>query len=192
MGFRKEVGVVKMLTPNRIWLLVIDLDKTLWDSEDISALKPPFRKTSEYVFEDSRGVKVNVHKDIVDVLKWAKKNGAVIAVISWNNESVALEALKVCDVLKLVDFYVIEDHPRKDIMFSKLVETLRRRSLDKVVECTVYIDDSEIFLEQVSKTAPHTCTVRAWRDFVDRDTLLKRLQSCLVKCGLTCLVGESF
>lgn len=181
-----------MPVPDKTWLFVVDLDKTLWNSEDISSLKPPFRRVGEYVFEDSRGIKVEVYKDIVDALKWARENGAVIAVISWNREDIAIEALRACGVLQFLDFYVIEDHPRKDSMFSRLVETLKTRGLERVVDCTVYIDDSEVFLKQVLKVAPYTCTLKAWRDFIDKNTFLERLQDCLRKCGKVGSAGEVF
>lgn len=169
----------------KTWLLIVDLDRTIWDCHDISSLTPPFRKKDEYVIEDSHGVEVRIYPDFVRVLEWAKSTGAVVAVVSWNVESKAIEALKVAGISRLVDFYVVENHPRKDLMVLKLIDTLRRTHHKGVVNCSVYIDDMEVFLEQVSKVIPGICTVKAWQDFSDFNSFLSCLKNCLSRCGLT-------
>lgn len=169
------------------WLLAIDLDKTLWDCSDISKLNPPFEKRNEYLLSDSQGNLVKVYSEIVELLRWARNNGAVVAVISWNEESKAVEALKASNVIELVDFYVIENHPRKDLMALKLYRDLSEKNLGEVTGCVVYIDDAELFLEQISRVLPSTCTVRAWKDFTDAASLYKCVCKCLTKCYISCV-----
>lgn len=169
------------------WLLAIDLDKTLWDCSDISKLSLPFEKRSKYLFSDSQGSLVKVHSEIVELLGWARSNGAVVSVISWNEENKAVEALKVSNVIELIDFYVIENHPRKDLMALKLHRELSRKNLGEVTKCIVYIDDMEPFLRQVSQVFPNACTLRAWKDFTDAISLYKRVCECLTKCNMPCV-----
>ncbi|MEM1803807.1 MAG: magnesium-dependent phosphatase-1 [Desulfurococcaceae archaeon] len=170
-------------TMKKRWLLAIDLDGTLWDCKDISRLDPPFEKINEYSFRDSKGRVVNVYKEIVELIKWARDQGAVTAVISWNNEGIAVDALRTIDLLKLLDYYVIEDHPRKDLMARKLYNTLLGDGLGEALYCVIYIDDVEDFLHQVSRVFPNMCALRAWRDFTDAESLRKHLFECLAKCS---------
>lgn len=165
------------------WLLMVDLDKTLWDCPDISALKPPFRGKDRYVIEDSQSTEVKVYQDLVKALEWAKHNGAIIAVLSWNDESKASEALRVAGLIDLVDFYIIRNYPRKDLMALELAEVLREKGHGDALRCSIYIDDMEVFLEQISKIMPGTCTLSAWRDFVDFNTLIFRIKDCLRRCS---------
>lgn len=166
------------------WILLVDLDGTLWDSDDISSLKPPFRKVGDYAIEDSQGIVVKAYSEMVELLKWARENGALVAVVSWNIEEVALEALEKMGLLELVDYYAIEFHPRKDLMALKLVSRIAKNGYLDAVKCVVYIDDVEAFLSQVSQALEGVCTIRAWRDFHDKRMLMSKVSDCLSKCSV--------
>ena len=163
------------------WLLVVDLDKTLWDHEDISRLKKPFKRVSEYVIEDSSGVVVRVYRELVELLKWSKERGAIVAVVSWNVEDTAINALAAAGLMDLVDYYVIEDHPRKDLMVLKLLEKLPSSESSSALKCIVYIDDNEALLEQVRRVVENACTIRAWIDFGNYEELKNAVCKCLAK-----------
>ncbi|MEZ0394432.1 MAG: magnesium-dependent phosphatase-1 [Desulfurococcaceae archaeon] len=168
------------------WLLLLDLDGTVWDCRDISSLSPPFERIDQYTFRDSRGFSVRVYGDVVALMKWARAHGAVVAALSWNVREIAVEALDASGLLELMDYQAIEYHPRKDLMALKLFEELKRRGLGHVLECIVYVDDSEAFLGQVSKAFDKVCAIRAWADFKDLESLAERVCTCLARCGFGC------
>jgi len=162
------------------WLLLLDLDGTLWDHLDISMLKPPFIRISEDLIIDSLGVKVKLYEDIVKVIKWAKREGAIIAALSWNIPWKAIEALRAFNLLDLFDYLGIEDHPGKGSMALKIVRDLESRGY-RIKYCRViYIDDRIIHVEDVREKIGDITFIKAWTDFRNeeelRDKILLALQ----------------
>ncbi len=86
------------------WLLAVDLDGTLWDHEDVSKMKPPFRRINQYAIVDSRGDILKAYEYMIKLVKWAKENNAVVATLSWNQEEKAVEALKTLGLYDLFDY----------------------------------------------------------------------------------------
>lgn len=166
------------------WLLLVDLDKTLWDHDDISQLKPPFKKINGLSIVDSNGVKVSVYSEIVYLVKWAKSNGALTVTLSWNVPEVAIEALKALELTDLFDYHAIEYISRKDLIAKRLVEEITRNGLLDVLECVVFIDDLEDNIKKVSSVIPRLCGILAWFDFKDYGSLLKTVKKCLQKCRI--------
>ncbi len=147
----------------KCWLLLVDLDGTLWDNLDISALKPPFRRISEKTVIDSSGVEVNLYLDMVYLIKWAKENGAFISVLSWNIPDIAIEALNKFNLTHLFNYLVIGPHPDKGIMALK---ALKHAEKSECVPCAIiYIDDRDIHLEGVKKRIDNKLYLKTWMDF---------------------------
>ncbi|MCE4600101.1 MAG: magnesium-dependent phosphatase-1 [Desulfurococcales archaeon] len=152
----------------RVWLLFLDLDGTLWDHKDISSLTPPFKRINDEVIVDSRGVEVNLYGDMVKLLKWAKERGAIVSSLSWNDPRKALEALKAFNLLGLFDYHAIEVHPNKGEYASRVVDTVESRLGVKLRGCQiVYIDDRDIHLDNVKRHLGEIIFLRAWVDFKD-------------------------
>lgn len=165
------------------WLLLVDLDKTIWDCEDISTMRPPFRKLDAYTFSDANGSVIRIKEYMVEFLKWAKSQGALIVALSWNILELALEALKTMSLTDLFDYYAVEFHPRKDMMFQNQVRKLGEQGLCHVLNCVVYIDDSKHYLEQISSIV-NACCLQPELDFNDLESLIKAVSRCLIRCGL--------
>jgi len=163
------------------WILFIDLDGTIWDNLDISALDPPFTKLSEDTIADSQGVRVKLYKDIVEVLKWAKKEGAIIAALSWNIPEKAIAALKAFNIISLFDYLGIESHPDKGLIASKIVRDVESRGY-KVKPCRIiYIDDRDLHLKGMKERLGDIIFIKAWREFKTADELKNLILNTLQK-----------
>jgi len=141
-----------MLMRKFSWLLLMDLDGTMWDHKDISKLNPPFKKVREDVISDLNGVLVKLNKDMLKLLIWARDNGALISTLSWNIPEKALNALEAFGIIGYFDYLVIEDTDRKDTMIIKLLKRIEedlgiRFNIDKIV----YIDDLTIHINDIYK-----------------------------------------
>ncbi|MCE4611197.1 MAG: magnesium-dependent phosphatase-1 [Desulfurococcales archaeon] len=131
---------------NTSWMLLLDLDGTLWDHLDISSLSPPFRRVSEDVIEDSRGVRVRIYGYMVDLARWARSIGAMVVSLSWNDPEIAMEALRAFKVDVIFDYHIIEPHPWKG---RALARFLKETGILIPPERMIYFDDREIHLDDI-------------------------------------------
>ena len=141
----------------RFKLLALDLDETVWAHPDISATRPPYKRVSRDVIIDVHGETIELRRGVRETLEELKSRGVKLAVISWNDRSKALEALEALGLLELFDVLVIEPHPRKDLMMSKIVEWCKERGI-RVSE-VLYVDDSPLMMEVVKKAWPEVVGV---------------------------------
>ncbi|MCE4604718.1 MAG: magnesium-dependent phosphatase-1 [Aeropyrum sp.] len=161
------------------WLLLLDLDGTLWDHLDISSLTPPFRRVGEDVIEDSMGERVRLFRYMVNLAVWARDMGAGVVSLSWNDREKALAALRAFGVEEVFDWHVIEPHPWKGKALSRF---LRESGLDIPPERMIYFDDRDIHLDDIYS---HVGRVRYVRSQVDCSSL----ESC--KSLVEKLLGEA-
>jgi len=134
----------------RRWLLLVDLDGTLWDHKDISTLDPPFRRISDDVIADSNNITVKLNREMIKVVKWARENGAIVSTLSWNIPEKALSALKAFDVVKYFDYITVENTRRKDIMIVKLLKKIESEKGLKInLNDIIYIDDLTIHIDDI-------------------------------------------
>lgn len=129
-------------------LVVFDLDLTLWDCEDISSTVPPYLRISKDIIADSNGRLIMLREGVRELLTWLKGLGATLAVVSWNVKWKALEALKGLGVKDYFDYIIVEPHPRKDIMFMKLLSAVGK------VDRAYFIDDNRTMVELVKRAYP--------------------------------------
>lgn len=133
-----------------IWLLLLDLDGTLWDHKDISSLELPFIKLNEDTISDLHGTLVRLNYDIVKLLKWARGKGAITSTLSWNIPEKAIAALKAFDVIKYFDYLAIENTDRKDLILRKLLKKIKReRGITFKHNRIIYIDDLDIYVRDI-------------------------------------------
>jgi magnesium-dependent phosphatase-1 len=165
------------------WLLLLDLDGTLWDNEDISLLKPPFKKVSEDTIIDSNGVEVRLNHDILRLARWAKENGGITSTLSWNIPDNAIAALQAFQIINMFDYVTIENTHRKDKMIIKL---LKRIKIEKNVEfkpCKiVYIDDRDIHIRDIYSNVGPVNFLQAWVDFDNFEEAVQLIITALEKC----------
>ena len=81
-------------------------------------------------------------------MRWLKSIGVILAVVSWNVEWKALKALEALGLEGYFDYLVIEPHPRKDLMFERLLSMVGR------VDKAVFVDDNPRMVELVKRAHP--------------------------------------
>lgn len=153
-------------------LLILDLDRTLWDHPDISQASPPFRRVERRVAEDSRGTVVRLRDCAEELLRHAKQSGMKLAIASWNFKEPALSALEALGVLSYFDVVVIEPHPRKEEMIRKIL-----REVEVAPEEALFIDDNELIVERVLRHLPALKTLRFGVEIGSFCELLEMLQT---------------
>lgn len=161
------------------WLLLLDLDGTMWDHLDVSALRPPFRMVEQGVIVDSNGVRVTLYSYMVKLALWARTRGALVASLSWNVPYNALEALRAFCIDGVFDYHLIEPHPWKGRVLARFLRTLwRERRLRIPPERIVYFDDRDIHLDDIREVVGPVRYVRSHvdcRSFEDCSKLIKSL-----------------
>ncbi len=155
-------------------MVVFDLDRTIWDHEDISATTPPYRALDASRIADSGGTIVTLRSGVRELLGWLLERGALLAVVSWNVEWIAVEALKSFGIHSYFSFLIIEFHPRKDRMFEKLF-----RASGLGPKNAIYIDDDEGMVRLVKKRYPEIHTILYLRDARSMGELRRLLESLL-------------
>lgn len=167
-----------------VWLLLLDLDGTLWNHLDISTLNPPFKRVRKGVIVDSKGVRVELYNDMVKLLEWAKSRNAITSTLSWNIREIAIEALRTFGILRLFDYLVIEPHPRKDLMLKKLLDKIEVEKEVEIPPCKiVYIDDRTIHVRDIYENIGKIHFLKAWDSFKNFKECALRVEELLSECN---------
>ena len=158
------------------WLFLVDLDGTVWDHKDISALDPPFKKVSQESIKDKNNVIVTLNKQVLELIKWALENGALVSTLSWNNPVKAYKALKTFGILELFHYLTIEDTPRKDHMIKKLLRNIEEEhGIEFTPDKIVYIDDRDIHIHDIYKNIGKILFLHYSRDIHTKDEAIERI-----------------
>lgn len=134
-------------------VLLLDLDGTLWDTPDISSHTPPFQAHGDLLW-DARGRQVRLNAGARELLEKARQTGWITAALSWNTPHTAQEALSALGLIGWFDYLLIEPHPHKGRMLSKLLNLLSHDprlcgSPPRRLRF-VYVDDRRIHLEEMA------------------------------------------
>jgi magnesium-dependent phosphatase-1 len=162
------------------WLLFVDLDGTLWDHPDVSSLELPFRRVSEDLIVDNRGVNIRLHKETVKLIIQARRRGAIVSSLSWNEPGHALDAIRAFGLADLFDYHAIDVHPRKGEYARRIVETVEKRCGVRLRPCQiVYIDDRDIHVENVRMRLGNIIFLQAWKNFRTAEEAWRFMESSL-------------
>ena len=139
---------------SKVKVIVLDLDRTIWSHPDVTSLVPPYDVTDDSLV-DSRGEYLKLNECVRQFLDVVKSKGRwVLAIVSWNKPRKAEEVLDLLKLAKYFDIKVIEYHPRKDVMFEKLLQLLHVNGLDVKPEDMMYIDDNSEMITKVQRRFP--------------------------------------
>lgn len=153
-------------------LLVLDLDGTLWDHEDASRLKPPYRFSGDCLF-DSRGEMLCLFPGVHEFLEWASER-FVLSIASWNLEERVRPILEGFGLWDYFMFPKIEGHPNKADMIRRTLEELA--SIGYNVEDVIYVDDRDLHVDEVRMTLPEVDFVHMWVDVKSFEELRELLE----------------
>lgn len=134
----------------REWLFLVDLDGTLWDHPDVSSMHPPFKRIDILSLVDSKGERLEVRREILELVTLAHRLKGIVATFSWNEPGKAWEALRVLGLYGLFDYHIVEPHPGKHKMLVNFLSTLKRCRRKTIrAGCIVYMDDRLLHLEEL-------------------------------------------
>lgn len=158
-------------------LIIFDLDGTIWDHEDISSLTPPFRKISKNTIVDLRGTLVKLYPYVKETLSKLKQMGFILAIVSWNKEKIALEALDAFGLAGLFDYYCIEYHPYKEKMIKKILKKIYEEENEIKSFQVIYIDDRDIHIKDIAREVSGIYFIHMWIDVKNYKDLLKLIKT---------------
>lgn len=161
-------------------IIFLDLDGTLWDSLDISQLKPPFKKVNSNTIVDSKGRYVRLFNGVKNFLSWLKAEGLKVVALSWNIYEIALEALKTFNILKFFDKLYIEYHPRKDLLMKRALKEFSSELGMEIKPChVIYIDDRDIHINDITSNVGDVFFIKMWDHVKDYNELKELIKSKL-------------
>ena len=153
-------------------LLVLDLDGTLWDHEDASALVPPYEFGGDCL-TDSLGQKLCLFPGVREFIEWASER-FILSIASWNIEERVRPILEGFGLWDYFMFPKIEGHPDKGDMIRRTIEELRSIGYD--IDDVIYIDDRVIHIDGVKMAVPCVDFIHMWVDVKSFEELKQLLQ----------------
>lgn len=152
-------------------LLILDLDKTLWNHYDASQLVPPFRVHGNEL-TDSLGNKLKLFDGVVEFLEWARER-FILSIASWNVGELVRPILEEFNIWDYFVFPKIENHPDKADMISRTIQELK--SVGYEIEEVIYVDDRTIHLDEIKKKIPNIRFIHMWEDVKSFEELKESL-----------------
>ncbi len=156
-------------------LLMLDLDRTVWDHPDVTSTVPPYVRVSDAVL-DGRGETIRLLPGIVELLSWAAASGVAVAALSWNEPAKATAVLNAFSLARYFRYVYIEPHPMKHAMVSRLIERYVSEGGTKNFAEMLYIDDKDIHVHDVWRYVGPIPFLQWGRDLTDYRVLLSWLR----------------
>ena len=130
-------------------LVILDLDRTLWDHGDASDLVRPFRRVAEDAIEDRHGVRVTLSPGARRLLEGLRARKLVIVCASWNELQPVDEIFDLLELDRFFDHKKVEPHPRKQETIGALFRELAEAGMALAPDEALYVDDRTRHLDAV-------------------------------------------
>lgn len=153
-------------------LVILDLDRTLWDYHNVTELRAPFTAIDAQTVADATGVQVRLQPGARELLDTLRERGILISIASWNEPA---PAFAILEALRLRDYFVhpkVEFHPYKERMVSDLVRELSAEGIHVRPEEILYVDDRALHFRRVRQAVGPIQTLQAGVEIRDpRDVI---------------------
>ncbi len=155
-------------------LLMLDLDRTVWDHPDVTSTSPPYVKVGDHVV-DGRGEHIRLLPGVPDLFRWAASHGVALAAVSWNDPAKALAVLDAFSLTPYFRYLYIEPHPMKHVLIGRLIERYVAEGGPKNFAEMLYIDDKDVHVYDVWRYVGPVPFLQLGRDLADYRVLLSWL-----------------
>ncbi len=148
-------------------LVILDLDRTLWDHHNVTELQAPFTGIDAETVTDATGVRVRLQPGARALLDTLRERGILISTASWNEPA---PTFAILETLGLRDYFVhpkVEFHPYKERMVTALVQELSEEGVRLRPEEILYVDDRALHLRRVRRAVGPVQTLQAGVDIRD-------------------------
>ncbi len=132
-----------------IRLVILDLDLTLWDHKNVTALVRPFRRIDDDAIEDQSGVRVTLFPGVRTLLDGLRERGLIVACASWNDPRPVEEIFDLLNLGHYFDHKKVEPHPHKQQTVSALFSELAASGVTLSPDEVLYVDDRRIHLDAI-------------------------------------------
>lgn len=159
-----------------IKLVILDLDRTLWDHHNVTELRAPFTRRDAETVADATGARVRLLPGARELLDALRERGILISIASWNEPA---PAFAILEALGVRDYFVhpkVEFHPYKERMVSDLLRELSADGVHVQPEDILYIDDRALHLRRVEAAVGPLHVLRAGVDIRDLRDVLTHLE----------------
>lgn len=133
-------------------LVILDLDLTLWDHRNVTALARPFRRVGDDAIEDQSGVRVSLFPGVRPLLDGLRERGFIVACASWNDPPAVEEIFDLLNLGHYFDHKKVEPHPHKQQTIGALLSELASSGITLSPDEVLYVDDRTIHLDAVRAT----------------------------------------
>lgn len=137
------------LTHVPVRLVILDLDLTLWDHRNVTALARPLERVGDDAVEDRQGVRVSLFPGARRLLDGLRERGLIIACASWNNPGPVEEIFGLLGLSPYFDHKKVEPHPHKQHTIGALLAELKAAGVALTPDEVLYVDDRTIHLPAV-------------------------------------------
>ena len=156
-------------------LVIFDCDRTLWDHDDVSTLRPPFRRVEADAVVDSRGERVHLFRGVRDVLETLRQRGLLISIASWNRPEHVFPVFELLDLAAYFTHPKVEFHPQKEKMIGTLLAELAAEGHVLRPDEVLFVDDRRVNLERVRRALGPVRTLQAGVEITDPRAILAYL-----------------
>jgi magnesium-dependent phosphatase-1 len=137
------------LTHVPVRLVILDLDLTLWDHRNVTALSRPFARAGDDSVEDRQGVRVSLFPGVRQLLDGLRERGLIIACASWNDPGPVEEIFGLLRLSHYFDHKKVEPHPNKQHTIGALLAELAAADVVLAPDEVLYVDDRTLHLAAV-------------------------------------------
>lgn len=130
-------------------LVILDLDLTLWDHRNVTALARPFKSAGDDAVVDQTGVRVSLYPGVRTLLDGLRARKLIIAAASWNEPDAVQEIFDLLDLNHYFDHKKVEPHPNKERLVAALFRDLEAAGRSLSPSEVLYIDDRRIHLDAI-------------------------------------------
>lgn len=148
-------------------LVILDLDRTLWDHHNVTELQPPFHRVDAETVEDATGIRVRLRPGAREVLGALRERGVLISVASWNEPAPVFAILDTFELTRFFTCPQVEPHPYKERTIAALLAELAARGTAVAPEEVLFIDDRALHLRRVRAAVGPIQTLHAGVEITD-------------------------
>lgn len=145
-------------------LVVLDLDRTLWNHPDASRLVEPLTLINHNTIADGKGEVLRLHPHVRWFLENTSRLGVPLTIASWNYPEITVRVLEVLGLKNYFSYLGIEPHPHKYKVLLKIIEWYKQRYGFIQPPEILYVDDRRIHLDEIHSHVGQVLFLQMWVD----------------------------
>jgi len=156
-----------------IWILFIDLDRTVWNHHDVSILHRPFKLVSKDCIVDHYGEKFCLYDKVREFLDFCKRNNFILSTLSWNKYSITKEIMDLLGITRYFDYLFNKFYPLKNETLIQAIEIIKKNYALNHYPKIIYIDDQRKYYDLIKDALEEIYFIHMWIDVNSYEELIE-------------------